>query len=95
MDQQEEIVMRLKMQAPGVGRILDIVDRLRSPGIANVDDGKPLRADMADIGEAVAHHDLLAIGAARLIGMTDQAHVASIARLENAGLGHRVPPDKV
>ena len=85
MDEQQEIVMDLQMQAPCVGRVLDIGDGLRVARIAHVDHRKALRADMADIGVAVPHHDLLAVGAAGLIGMPDQAHVPRIARLEVFG----------
>ena len=87
MHEQQEIVVHLEMQAPGVRRVLDIVDRLRLGRVAHVDDGKALRADMADIGVAVAHHDLLAVGAARLIGVADQAHVVRVGRLERFRVG--------
>ena len=45
---------------------------------------------MADIGVAVPHHDLLAVGAAGLIGMPDQAHVPGVARFELFGGGHAI-----
>ncbi len=80
--EQQQIVVNLEVKAPGVRRILDVVDRLRTSGIAHVDDREALRADMADIGIAVSHHDLLAVGAARLIGVTDQAHVVGVGRLQ-------------
>ncbi len=87
--EEKQVVMHLEMQAPGVRRVLDVVDGLRPGRIAHVDDGKAARADMADIGVALAHHDLLAIAAAVLIGVADDAHVLGrIARLWSAGSGH-------
>ena len=46
---------------------------------------------MADIGVAIAHHDLLTIAAAVLIGMADQAHVVRMARRWNVGRRHLDP----
>ena len=89
MDEQQQIVVDLQVQAPRIGRVLDIGDGLGLGGIAHVDHRKALRADVADIGVAVPHHDLLAVGAAGLIGMPDQAHVPGVARFELFGRGHR------
>ena len=49
---------------------------------------------MANIGVAVAHHDLLAVGAARLVAMADELHVACVARLDEMLVGHEVDPQE-
>jgi len=92
VNEKQEVVVHLQMEAPGVGRILDVVDRLRPGRVANVDDGKTFRTDMTDIGVTVTHHDLLAVGAAGLIGVADQTHVARVARLQQVSVGHVVGP---
>jgi hypothetical protein len=71
VDQKQQVVVRLQVQAPGVRRVLDVVHRLRLGRVAHVDDAEAARADMPDIGVAGLHHDLLTVAAAVLIGMAD------------------------
>jgi hypothetical protein len=86
--QEQQVIVHLQVQAPGVRRVLDVIHGLRLGRIAHVDDAEAARADMADIGVAALHHDLLTVAAAVLIGMADQAHVAGMARRWNVGRGH-------
>jgi len=80
VDDQKQIVMGLQMDIPGIRRRGDVVHRARIFGVAHVNDRKPLREHVADIGVAAMHHDLHAVGAAALIAVTDQPHVARVIR---------------
>src|SRR6516165_7162833 len=47
-------------------------------GVAYIDTAKALGEHVADIGVAVMHHDLHAIGPAALVGVADDAHAARV-----------------
>ena len=60
--------------------------------VADVDDGKSLGEDMADIGVAAVHHDLHAVAAPVLIAVADEAHVLGRVVGFGQGVGHRRSP---
>ena len=75
---QQQVVVGLQMDIPGAGRGGDVIYGFRIARIADVDDAETLGEHMANIGMAVCHHDLHAVGPSALIGMPDQAHVARV-----------------
>jgi hypothetical protein len=88
IDDQEQIVVGLKMDVPRAGRGGDVLDRARILGIAHVDDAEAFREHVPDIGVAAVHHDLDAVGPAALIAMADEAHVVRVVRFRQLGI-HR------
>ena len=73
VDDEEQVVVRLQMQRPGVGRRGDVFHRFGLLRVAHVDDREALGEDVADIGEAVDDHDLHAVAAAVLVGCSRRA----------------------
>ena len=61
MDDEQNVVVSLQVERPGVGRRGDVLHIFGMGGVANVDDGEALGEDMADIGVAAMHHDLHAV----------------------------------
>ena len=88
VDDQQQVLVRLQMQAPGVMRGGDVLHRFRVLRIAHVDHRKALREDVPDIGIAAMHHDLHAVRAAALVAISDQAHVLGIVGLREIAVGH-------
>ena len=80
VDHQQQVVVRLQMDVPGVRRRGDIVHRARIFRVAHVDDGKALGEHVPDIGKAAMHHHLHAVGPSALVGVADDAHVARVIR---------------
>src|SRR5215472_2075771 len=77
------------MQTPGIGRIGYIANGSRIGRIVDVNNAKPLRADMTDVGVASMHHDLLTVRAPSLVAVADDAHVVCVRWLGNIRpLGH-------
>ena len=93
VDDEQQVLVRLQMQAPGVMRGGDVLHRFRVLRIAHVDHRKALREDVPDIGVAAMHHDLHAVRAAALVAIADQAHVLGIVGLREIAVGHGdLPP---
>ena len=78
MDDEQEIVMRLEVDIPGVGRRRDVSNGARPRGVTHVDDAEPLRKHMPDIGIAAVDHQLNPVSPAALVRVPDQAHVSRI-----------------
>jgi hypothetical protein len=76
IDHQQQVVMCLQVDVPGVGRRRNIGDGAGAFRIAHVDDRKALRPGVSDIGMAAMHHQLQSVATAANIGMPDQLHVA-------------------
>ena len=78
VDEKQQVIVNLQVQAPRVGRVLDVVHRARPGRIAHVDDAEAARTDMADIGVAAMDDDLLPVRAPGLVAMPDEPHVARV-----------------
>ena len=75
VDDEEQIVMHLEMERPGVRRRRHERNRDRLFGITDVDDREAAAEDMADKSMAAMDHDLHAIAPAALIAMTEEPDV--------------------
>jgi hypothetical protein len=82
VDDEEQVVVRLQVDVPGVLRGRNVLHRFWPRGVLHVDDAEPLREHVADVRETTVNHELDAVGTAALIGMSDESHVAR-------QLGHR------
>ena len=80
VDHQQRIVLGLQMQAPGVRRRGDLVNRTGLYGVAHVDDAEPVGKDVPDIGMVPVHHQPHGVGTTALVTMSDQPHVVLIRR---------------
>ena len=87
VDDQQQPVGELQVQVPGAGRGRQVADRPGS-GVADVQDGHAVAEHVADIGVAVADHDLDAVATAALVGVAEQGDVAG-----EVGCGRH--PDRV
>ena len=89
MDDQQQVLMGLQMQVPGVGRCGKILAGLGFPRIADIDHAEAVGEEMPDIGETALDHDLHGIGPAALVAMADQLHVLRVLRRRQRGVTHR------
>ena len=80
VNDQQQIVVNLQMDVPGICRCRDVVHRAWTFRIANVDDRKALGKHVTHESESAVHHHLHAVGPATLIGVPDNAHVARVIR---------------
>jgi hypothetical protein len=80
VDHQEQVIVRLQVDVPGVGGGRHIGCRRRVPRIAHVDHAEALGEHVAGIGVATMHHQLHAIRAAALVAVADQPQVAGVVR---------------
>src|SRR6185312_4700710 len=78
VDDEQQVVVRLQMDGPGVRRSLDVGQRARVLRIAHVEHGKAAGEHVRDIGVAAMHHELHAVGPAALAAVADDAHVARV-----------------
>ncbi len=85
VDHQQQVVVRLKMDVPGIGRRGDVIHRARVLGVAHVDDRKALGEHVPDIGKAALHHHLHAVRPAALVAVADDAHVARVIGFRQVG----------
>jgi hypothetical protein len=93
VDDQQKIVVRLKVKCPGVGRRRDVLHVFGMGGIADVYDGEALGEDVTDISVATMHHDLDAVAPPTLIAVPDEAHIfGCIVGFGKRRLGHRRSP---
>src|SRR5581483_382987 len=81
VDHQEQLVMRLQVDGPGVRWCRNIVHRARMFRIAHVENAEALGEHVADIGVAAMHHDLHTVGPAALIAVRDEPHIACMVGL--------------
>ena len=88
IDDEQQVLVRLQMNAPGAGRALHIVDGLGIARVADVEDRKTVRELVADVGVAVLNHDLDAVASATLIGISDQSHVLGVVGLRQVVGAH-------
>ncbi|MOA51531.1 hypothetical protein D3C78_1746920 [compost metagenome] len=80
--------MGLQVDVPGIGRCRHIGHGTRFLRIAHVDDRKPLRPGMGDIGEAAMHHQLQTVAAPADRRVADQFHVVSKIRRGKVDAAH-------
>ena len=85
VDHQQQIVIRLQMNIPGVVRRGKVARRFWRARVAHVDDAEPLGKHMADIGKALVNHQLHAVGPAALIAVANQFHIAGMVGLRQIG----------
>src|ERR1700758_3194495 len=74
VDDEEQVIVRLQVDVPGVLSGTNILLRLRPRGVLHVDDAEPLREHVADVRETTVNHKLDAVGTAALISMSDESH---------------------
>jgi hypothetical protein len=75
VDGQEQVLVDLEMDGPGVGRAGDELDGLRARGIADVDDRDPVAERVADVGVPAVDHDLDAVAPAALVRVAHELDV--------------------
>src|SRR5438093_5653407 len=83
----EEVLVRLEMNAPRVGRAGKKVDEARMLRIADVEDRDAVAERLAEVGVAAMDHDLHAVTAAGLVGVTHEGDVAGCDALHLSLLG--------
>ncbi|MGC2123965.1 MAG: hypothetical protein WA652_14035, partial [Xanthobacteraceae bacterium] len=76
VDNQQQIVVHLEVQRPGIRWRRYERDRLWLFWIAHIDDGEAAAEDVTDIGRAAVDHDLDAIALATLIAMSEESDIA-------------------
>jgi hypothetical protein len=67
VDGEQQVVMGLEMDGPGVRRAGQERDGLRVLQIAHVEDADAVRIAVTDIGIAAMHHDLDTVAASSLV----------------------------
>ncbi|MNK97557.1 hypothetical protein D3C87_1178980 [compost metagenome] len=88
VDDQQQVVMCLEMNIPGVGRGLHVVDDDRVLRIPHVDDRKPSRPRMRHIGITAMDHQLQPVTPPADIAVADEFHVAGEIGCGKVGGGH-------
>src|ERR1700757_1771313 len=68
---EEEVIVRLQVDVPGVLSGRNVLHRLRPRGVLHVDDTEPLREHVADVRETTVNHELDAVRTAGLISLAD------------------------